>query len=231
MADDVTGTLSLMGGEEFEDPARDVDRELLEASGASEVVVVPTAAAYENPSKVVERATAWFEGLGASVKPVMVLHHKEADDVEAAKAVRDARFISLPGGSPMHLRAVLHGSELWAAILAAYRGGAVLAASGSGAVVLCNPMIDPRGGAYTVGLGLVANLTVFPHLDTVPEHLWERAVDLRPSDTVLAGVDEHTALVRSPDGAWRVAGPGRVVLEGPEGQAAHTAGAVESLTL
>jgi len=231
MAEDVTGTLALMGGEEYEEPARPVDEELLQASGASEVVVVPTAAAYENPAKVVERATAWFEGLGASASAVMVLHHKEADDAEAVQAVRDARFVSIPGGSPMHLRSVLHGSALWEAILHAYRSGATISASGSGAVVLCNPMIDPRGGAYTVGLGLLANLTVFAHRDTVAAHLWERAVDLRPADTVLAGIDEHTALVRSSDGSWRVAGPGHVVLCGPDGETTHTAGPVPSLTI
>ena len=30
-------------------------------------------------------------------------------------------------------------------------------------MVLTDPMVDPRGGALTLGLGLVDNLTVVPH--------------------------------------------------------------------
>lgn len=229
MADHTTGTLALIGGEEFDEACHEVDRVLLEASGGAEVVVVPTAAAFENPKKVVERAQAYFADLGASASAVMVLHHAQADDEAAVAGVREARFLYLTGGSPMHLRAVLHGSKLWDAILHAHRSGAVLAASGSGAIVLCNPMIDPRGGAYTVGMGLLANLAVFPHHDTAPPHLWDRAVELRPKDTTLAGVDEHTALLRDASG-WRVLGPGKVTLRSAEGEESFAAGPVPSLT-
>ena len=57
------------------------------------------------------------------------------------------------GGSPMHLRSVLKGSAVLAALREAWRGGAVVAGSSAGAMVLTDPMVDPRGGALTVGLG------------------------------------------------------------------------------
>lgn len=228
---DAPGTLALIGGEEFDEACRDLDAALLEAAGTSDVLVVPTAAAFENPRRVVEAAEAHFEGLGAKVSHVMVLHHAEADDASAVSAVRDAGFLYLPGGSPMHLRAVLHGSKLWEAILDAHRRGATLAASGSGAVVLCNPMIDPRGGAYTVGLGLLANVAVFPHHDTVPEHLWERAAELRPKETLLVGIDEHTAAIRSPGGEWRAAGPGKVTVDGDGLSETYSGALITSLTI
>ena len=88
----------------------------------------------------------------------------------------------------------------------------MLAASGAGATVLCDPMVDPRGGAYTVGLGLVQGLAVFPYHGTAADHLRERSIDLLPSDAVLAGVDEHTALVRDGEGDWEVVGSGRVAI-------------------
>ena len=88
----------------------------------------------------------------------------------------------------------------------------MLAASGAGATVLCDPMVDPRGGAYTVGLGVVRNLAVFPYHGTAADHLRERSIDLLPSDATLVGIDEETALVRAPDGAWRVAGAGTVTV-------------------
>ena len=40
---------------------------------------------------------------------------------------------------------------LWDALVAAWQGGAVLAGSGAGAMVLCDPAVDPRGGAFTLG--------------------------------------------------------------------------------
>ena len=88
----------------------------------------------------------------------------------------------------------------------------MIAASGAGATVLCDPMVDPRGGAYTVGLGLVPSLAVFPYHGTAADHLRERSVDLLPATAVLVGVDEQTALVREPDGPWRVAGSGTVTV-------------------
>ncbi len=88
----------------------------------------------------------------------------------------------------------------------------MIAASGAGATVLCDPMVDPRGGAYTVGLGLVHGLAVFPYHGTAADHIRERSVDLLSSNAVLVGVDEHTALVREDNGAWEVVGAGRVTV-------------------
>ena len=119
--------------------------------------------------------------------------------------MRAARFVYLSDGSPLHLRSVLKDSALFEALLVSYHGGGVLAASGAGATVLCDPMVDPRGGAYTVGLGVVRNLAVFPYHGTAADHLRERSIDLLPKNATLVGIDEETALVRGPDGGWRVA--------------------------
>ena len=97
-------------------------------------------------------------------------------------------------------------------MLAAFHAGGVLAASGAGATLVCDPMVDPRGGAYTVGLGVVAGLAVFPYHGTAADHLRERSIDLLPATAQLVGVDERTALVRDPTGGWRVVGEGAVTL-------------------
>ena len=59
-----SGTLALLGGGEWQPPCRDLDVSLLERAGTDEVLVVPTAAAFERPADVVDRATRWFEELG-----------------------------------------------------------------------------------------------------------------------------------------------------------------------
>jgi cyanophycinase len=213
----VTGTLALVGGGEFTDGCADLDRMLLERAGSNEVVVLPTARAYEHPDRTVADAAKWFEALGATVQGVRVLRRTDAEAADAVASVRDASFIYLTDGSPLHLRSVLKESSLFAALRAAFDGGAVVAASGAGATVLCDPMVDPRGGAYTVGLGVVRGLAVFPYHGTAAEHLRARSSELLPVNAILAGIDERTALVRERDGDWQVIGPGRVALSTRDG--------------
>lgn len=206
------GTLALIGGSEWTKPCLALDEQLLASSGAREVVVIPTAAAFEHPARVVDRATAWFEKLGASVRGLMVLNRRDAEHDDNVAIARDAKLVYIADGSPLHLRSVLKSSALYEAIVHAYERGAVVAASGAGATVLCDPMVDPRGGAYTVGLGLVSGLAVFPYHGTAADHIRERSIDLLSANAVLAGVDAHTALVREGNGDWDVVGPGRVVI-------------------
>jgi cyanophycinase len=135
-----------------------------------------------------------------------VLKRPEALDPANVDAVRAARFVYLAGGSPLHLRSVLKETPLWDALVAAFADGAVVAGSSAGAMVLGDPMIDPRGGAFTVGLGLIGNLAVLPHAeDDVAAH-HKRTFELAADDLVLASIPERSALVRAPDGVWRTAG-------------------------
>ncbi len=223
------GAFALVGGGEWRPGSREFDAALLEESGADEVVIVPTACAYEHPERVGARAGAYFAELGARVRTLEVLHRAEAEDPTIAATVRKAKFVYIADGSPLHLRSVLKDSALFEAILAAHHAGGVLAASGAGATLLCDPMVDPRGGAYTVGLGVVSNLAVFPYHGTAAGHLRERSVDLLPGGAVLAGIDEETALVKR--GAdWSVAGAGAVTIYGAGGSKRYTSGAtVEGL--
>jgi cyanophycinase len=203
-----SGTVALVGGDEWTEPCAALDRRLLELAGADEVLVLPTAAAFEHPDRAVARAVAYFSGLGAHVTGIPVLNRRDAETDANVSAVRVARFVYIADGSPLHLRSVLKGSPFYEAIVYAYGRGAVIAASGAGATVLGDPMVDPRGGAYTVGLGLVPGLAIFPYHGRAADHLRERSVDLLARDGVLVGVDEQTALVRSADEAWQVLGAG-----------------------
>jgi cyanophycinase len=226
-----SGTLALLGGGEWTDKSRAVDERLLERAKDKEVLVLPTAAAFENPDQAVERATAYLESLGAQVRGLMVVNRRDAEAETNVAAVKDAKFVYFADGSPLHLRSVLKGSALFDAIVRGYQGGGVLAASGAAATVICDPMVDPRGGAYTVGLGLVSGLAVFPYHGTAADHIRERSIDLLSNDAVLAGVDEHTALVRAGEGDWEVVGSGRVAIyRGGSKAKTFKAGATVDLT-
>jgi cyanophycinase len=207
----VSGTLALVGGGEWQEGC-DFDPALLAASGTDEVVVLAAAAAYEHPDRAVARATEWFDPLGAKVRDLGVTARPEAFDDAAVAAARAARFLYLADGSPLHLRSVLKDSPLWEAVVAAWSDGAVLAGSGAGAMVLCDPMVDPRGGAFTLGLGLVAQHTIIPHHDHWSEDQARRTLDLSDPGLAVVGVDERTALIRDPDGTWRAEGAGTVAV-------------------
>jgi len=207
----VPGTLALVGGNEWQEKCT-FDRGLLEASKGNDVLVLPTAAAYEHPDRAVERARSWFGSLGATAKGLDVLRRHDAESDANAAAVRDASFIYLSGGSPMHLRSVLKDSPLWDALVEAWDGGAVLAGASAGAMVLCDPMVDPRGGAFTLGLGLVEQVALIPHHEEWDEDQARRTIELAPAGLPVVGIDTQTALIRDPDGAWRTEGAGRAVV-------------------
>jgi cyanophycinase len=203
------GPLALVGGREWSEGCT-FDATLLAASGADEVLVLPTAAAYEHPQRAVERATAWFAPLGARVRGLMVLSRADAEDDDNARAVRDARFVYLSDGSPLHVRSVLKQSKVWHALDHAWESGAVVAGSGAGAMILGDPMIDPRGGAFTIGLGLVELVAVLPAASTWSTERLRRTVSLTPASVAVVAIDEATAVVRAPAGGWSSAGVGSV---------------------
>ena len=208
----MSGVLALIGGDEFREGCADFDRELLAASGGTDVLVLPTAAAYEHPQRAVDSASAHFSSLGGTVTACMVLTRRDAFDDAHVEAVRSSRFTYLTGGSPMHLVSVLKETPLWEALVGAWDDGAVLAGSSAGAMVLCDPMVDPRGGAFTLGLGLVAQLALIPHHERWSEEKAKRTIDLAREALPIAGIDSQTALLRDPDGSWRAAGAGEVVV-------------------
>ena len=108
----------------------------------------------------------------------------------------------------MHLRSVLKASLVWGALLDAWHDGAVVAGSSAGAMVLTDPMVDPRGGALTVGLGMVEQLAVIPHFGHENAEKVHRSIALAAPGLAVVGLPERTALIRDPDGAWRTAGQG-----------------------
>lgn len=201
------GPLALVGGAEWTDGCS-FDQVLWEEAGRPEVLVLPTAAAYQHPERAVATAEEWFARFGARVEGCMIVSRRDALEAEFAAQVKAARFIYLGGGSPMHLRSVLKDSPAWDALVEAWHGGAVVAGSSAGAMVLGDSMVDPRGGALTLGLGLIDHIAVLPHYDAWSEEKAHRTVQLATGHLRIAAIDERTALIRDRDGTWRCEGAG-----------------------
>ena len=205
------GWLALVGGSPWQEGCT-FDADLLAASGGSEVLVLPTAAAFEHPDRLVARAAEWFAPVGGAVVSCPILNRRDAEDPALVAMIRRARFIYIAGDSPMHLLGVLKDTQAWVAVEAAWRSGAVLAAASDAAMVLGDPMVDPRGGAFTIGLGLISDLAVLPHADTWPPARTKRTLKIAGKRVTVALIDERTALLRNPSGSWSSAGVGSVVL-------------------
>lgn len=218
------GPLVLVGGGEWTAGAS-FDATLLERAGG-EVLVLPTAAAYEQPLRAVETAERWFASLGGRARACMVLTRADAADPSHVAEVRAAPFVYLAGGSPLHLRSVLKGSPLLHALRSAWHDGAIVAGSSAGAMVLSDPMVDPRGGALTVGLGFVRDVAVVPHYSGTPDAQLRRTLGLARASCALVALGERTALLRDPVGTWRVegAGPSAVFVDGEESDLTALAG-------
>ena len=203
----MNGTLALVGGREFTDGCS-FDAELTE--GVDEVLLLPSALAYENPGAAIERATSWFADLGTKVRVLDVYRRADAMEPGVAEVAAAASMTYVVGGSPMHLRSVLKDTPLLDALVTGWRRGATIAAAGEAVSVLCSNMVDSRGGAYTVGLDLLTTVTLIPRYNQWSTDKWHRTVELAHAGLPVVGIDEATALIHDPDGSWRVEGAGGV---------------------
>jgi cyanophycinase len=197
----MNGILALQGGGPFA-ANDDLDRRILAAVGATRVVMLPTADAYEHPERLVAAAMTWGERLGVEIEALMVMRRGEAMDQAAVDVMRGARAVYLVGDQPLHLRSVLKGTPLWEAITQVLTDGGVVAATGGSAAAMCDPMVDPRGGAFTLGLGLIDGLALVTEAETWSTDRLHRTLKL--ANTPLVELPSGAALVRTADGWERV---------------------------
>jgi cyanophycinase len=195
----MTGTIVLEGGGPFV-ANDDLDRRVL--AGHERIVVLPTADAFETPRDLVDAAHTWGERIGIAVEPLMVLTRHEAT-AEAAAVIDASTAVVLVGDSAPHLRSVLKGTPVFAAIERVVERGGVVIGVGSSASALCDPMTDRRGGAFALGLGLVPGLAVITETEGWSPDLLDRAHRL--ADTPVVDLPTGSAVIRSADG-WELVG-------------------------
>lgn len=210
------GYIVLEGGSEFGGQMAAPDKLAIELAGGSDapVRIIPAAAAPDNNH---ERAggfgAGWFLGLGATnVASVPLIDRESADDPDIARILSTSSLIYLLGGFPGHLAESLIGSRSWEAVLSAYEGGAVIAGSSAGAMILCEHYYSPRSSQARDGLSLLPSMCVLPHHNRSGEKWATRLAELLP-DSILLGIDEETGIViGETDETGRVLGWGRLTV-------------------
>ena len=198
----MNGILALQGGGPFA-ANDDLDRRLMTEVGATRAVVLPTADAYEHPERLVAAAMLWGERLGVDFEALMVMRRSEAMDSSAVNVIHGARAVYLVGDQPLHLRSVLKATPLWEAITQVLAEGGVVAATGGSAAAMCDPMVDPRGGAFTLGLGLVVGVALVTEAETWSADRLHRTLKL--ANTPLVELPSGAALLHT-DGVWEQVG-------------------------
>ena len=149
----MAGPVALHGGGEFLPGDEPFLRRLLDAASiaadaragraaAIRVVVVPTAAARNNPDAASRFGTSAFQRVADGGRPVLietarVVDAVSAEDPETVSRLSDADLIYLPGGDPDVIPTLLPASGAWRAMDAARQRGAVLAGASAGAMGLC----------------------------------------------------------------------------------------------
>ena len=203
------GPLVLVGGWSWDGVAL---RDMLHAQGDPRATVVPTAAMYEGANAAVDKVAVLLGADTYDVAPIAGRVHA-MDGAQAASLAR-ARVVVMPGESSIHLRSVMKDSQSWAAVDRAWVDGAVLVGIGGAASALVDPMLDDRGGAFSLGLGLVTGLAVVPHADRWGEDRMKRTARLVSRNVALVRVPDDAALIWRPHNGWTAYGDVRVTLDG-----------------
>lgn len=202
----MAGIIALEGGGPFR-LHDDLDRRLLGEVGAASVVVLPTADAFEQPDDLIDAARSWAERMGVTVEPLMVMRRTEALEPGPAEVVGTARAVWLVGDNPIHLRSVMKDTPLWQAIVDLHQSGGLVVGAGAPASALCDPMIDPRGGALALGLGMLQGIAVVTEseLETPDRHARTKKL----ANVPLVFVPSSSAVIRR-NGQWEFVGPHEV---------------------
>lgn len=217
------GSIALVGGDEFRPDCEPMDRALLASITRQppRVVILPTAAARQGPALAAKNGERWFRKLGALASPLMVVSALEASDPKLLAALDDADLLYLTGGDPALLLDILQGSAFAEALRRRLRGGAMIAGSSAGGMVLGAAM-RYGGDGWTQTLGLAPQVAVLPHHNGPPRSDWAQLraslAQVAPDATPL-GIPTATACVNDADGGseWRVVGAHAVTVYAVDG--------------
>ena len=229
------GSLALVGSGEYLPVMAALEKSLIDdamAHGkAPTYIQIPTAAGRESPERLnywKELGEAQAQRIGVHSIHLPIYTRDDSFQQEHIDAIHNSALMYMSGGDPHHLAATLIDTPVWNAIVENWRSGGSLAGCSAGAMVLSSHIPNFRllKSTPTAGLNLLPEIRVIPHFNKFFKWIPESAAKVLlhvPSDAILIGVDEMTAIVkRSGAEHWVVVGDAKVhVLKGPPDQELH----------
>jgi cyanophycinase-like exopeptidase len=214
----MSGLVMLAGGGEFDKGLEAADREALLQSGTGITsptpalsLVVAVASSPRKTGDLLNDGTLWLGKLGAFRCEGLAINDRlAANTAETASKIVDARLIYLVGGDPTYLIAALENTVTLTAMRRAVANGAVLAASGSGAMSLAQYAYIEEEDRLVNGLGFVPDSCVIPYHSSKGRKWSKRLTELLPQ-AYLLGLDEKCAMIGYGND-WRVFGRGWITV-------------------
>jgi cyanophycinase len=214
------GYLIAIGGAEDKSTQCRILTHFVELCGGSKarIAVIPAASGY--PVEMEWRYCEVFTRLGAGMTDCLHICDRQlAEDAELIARLKQATGIFLTGGDQLKLMSLIGGTRLAATIQTCFARGVHVAGTSAGASALSRQMIAfGRSGEFpsqrmvqlALGLGFAERLIIDQHFSQ-RNRLGRllTAVALNPG-MIGVGIDEDTALVTAPNGAYEVIGSGKV---------------------
>lgn len=237
-----SGSIALVGSGEYLPPMLELERSLIEDGVANEkepvFVQIPTAAGRESRDRILyweSLGKKQAEDIGVKSRFLPIFDRNQAHNPEFVSQIRDSALVYMSGGDPHYLANTLRGTPVLDAIEENWLSGGSLAGCSAGAMVMSSKVPNFRlaRSEPTEGFALIPNIRVIPHFNKffkwIPESSAKYLLDV-PGDSVLVGIDELTALVKSAgEREWSVFGSAKVHIL--KGAAVRQLVAKERLTL
>jgi len=195
----------IIGGAEDKLRKRTILKEFVATAGGADarIAVIPTASSLG--PEVVEVYDALFRREGAGeVVAVRPESREEAHDDDLVKRLGEATGIFMTGGNQLKLSAIISGTPVGDAILAAHRAGVVVAGTSAGASIQSSHMVAFGGPGSTpkqrmtqvaAGLGLLQSSVIDQHFDQRNRYGRLLMIVAQSPQLLGIGVDEDTAAV------------------------------------
>ncbi len=182
--------LVLAGGREL-DAGTAAGRAL---DGCGSVAVVTLAAAYRRPDALGSQIDAWAGELSLECTVVKAVRRSDSLDPAVAEPLAGCGGVVVLDGSPAHFVGAAKATPLLEAIAGAHRRGADVVWSGATAAAVCASMVDDRGGALTVGLGLYGGIVVATGWERWPRDRRRRLRGMVPESALFMALESGAAV-------------------------------------
>ncbi|MBN18422.1 MAG: hypothetical protein CL758_02940 [Chloroflexi bacterium] len=200
----------LHGGNEFTPGCEKIDSTILSLFGiSSSIVILPTAAAKQNPLKAANNGINYFKKLGFNAEKLMILNNNDANNFTVVNYLDNFNIIYFTGGDPDYLLKVLTNSLLIQKIKdKLINQECILIGSSAGAMVFGVKMLRKR---LVNTLGILNGLIV-PHYESNKLILDNfKIIEKFQNLTPVLGIDSKTSCFYN-CGVLRVIGEGKVTL-------------------
>ena len=178
-------------------------------AGCTSVAVVTVAAAFRRPDALMSRIGTWADELALDHAVVRALRRSDALDPDVSGPIAECDGVLVLDGSPAHFVSAVKATPLLEAIVAAQGRGADIVWPGAAAAAVCASMVDDRGGALTVGLGLHDGIVVAAGWENWPRDRRRRLWRMVPESLLFMALESGAAVCSTaePQVLWSSSSP------------------------